>query len=81
MTFKDILKVPAGQRVSVFRALAALDIIRSSARSKMEVLTDTLPSDVDSAMYGNNKLMIGWFSDIAESADRQIIDLNNQSTL
>lgn len=81
MTFKDILKVPAGQRVSVFRALAALDTIRSSAKNKIEVLTDTLPSDEDSALYGNNKLMIRWFSEIAESADRQITDLNNQSSL
>lgn len=79
MTFKEILKIPAGRRVSVYRALAALDIIRSSAKSKMEVLTSSLPSDANDALHDNNKLMINWFSEIAESADRQITDLSKQS--
>lgn len=79
MTFKEILKIPADRRVSVYRALAALDIIRASAKNKVEVLSDTLPSDPDGAMFANNKLMINWFRDIAESADRQITDLNNHA--
>jgi hypothetical protein len=80
MTFNEILKVPPGRKVSVYRALAALDIIRSSAESKAEVLTDTLPTNDHDPIHANNVLMANWFTSIAESASRQIDDLNSSST-
>lgn len=80
MTFKEILKIPADRRVSVYRALAALDIIRSSANSKAEVLTSTLPADQHDPLYTNNAMMVNWFTSIAESANRQIDDLNSKAS-
>lgn len=80
MTFKEILKIPADRRVSVYRALAALDIIRSSANSKAEVLTSTMPADTNDPLYTNNAMMVNWFTSIAESANRQIDDLNSKAS-
>ena len=81
MTFKEILKVPSNRRISLFRALAALDNIRSSAQNKADVLRDTLPGDADSdRLHSNNKLMIDWFDSIAQSAERQINDMNDKTS-
>ena len=80
MTFKEILNIPNSRRVSVFRALAALDHVRASAASKASVLKETLSHDADNErLRTNNELMIRWFEDIADSADRQINDINEQS--
>lgn len=80
MTFEEILNIPNSRRVSVCRALAALDHVRSSATSKASVLKETLSHDADNErLRTNNELMIRWFEDIADSADRQINDINEQS--
>ena len=73
MTHQDILKQPNGT-VSRLLTLLNLDGIRSSARNKADVLTETL-GDNDP----NKELYIRWFTELAEQTNRVINTLNEAS--
>lgn len=73
MTHQDILDQPNGT-VSRLLALLNLDNIRSSARSKAQVLTETM-EDNDP----NKELYVRWFTEIADQTNRAINTLNDAS--
>ena len=73
MTHKQIMNQPNGT-VSRLLTLLNLDGIRSSARNKADVLTETL-RDNDP----NKELYIRWFTEIAEHTNRVIDALNEAS--
>ena len=73
MTHQDILNQPNGT-VSRLLTLLNLDGIRSSARNKADVLTETL-GDSDP----NKELYIRWFTELAEQTNRVINTLNEAS--
>jgi hypothetical protein len=73
MTHQDILNQPNG-KVSRLLTLLNLDGIRSSARNKADVLTETL-GDNDP----NKELYIRWFTELAEQTNRVINTLNDAS--
>ena len=73
LTHQDILDQPNG-KVSRLLTLLNLDNIRSSARNKAEVLSETL-GDEDP----NRELYIRWFTEIAEQTNRAINTLNEAS--
>ena len=73
LTHQDILDQPNG-KVSRLLALLNLDNIRSSARNKAQVLSETLGDDDP-----NRELYIRWFTEIAEQTNRAINTLNEAS--
>ena len=73
MTHQDILDQPNGT-VSRLLTLLNLDNIRSSARNKAQVLSETV-EDNDP----NKELYIRWFTEIADQANRAINTLNEAS--
>lgn len=73
LTHQDILDQPNG-KVSRLLTLLNLDNIRSSARNKAQVLSETL-GDEDP----NRELYIRWFTEIADQTNRAINTLNEAS--
>ena len=73
LTHQDILDQPNG-KVSRLLTLLNLDNIRSSARNKAQVLSETV-EDSDP----NKELYIRWFTEIAEQSNRAINTLNEAS--
>ena len=73
MTHKQIMNQPNGT-VSRLLTLLNLDNIRSSARSKADVLLETL-GDSDP----NKELYIRWFTELADQTNRAINTLNEAS--
>lgn len=73
MTHQDIIDQPNGT-VSRLLTLLNLDNIRSSARNKAQVLSETV-EDNDP----NKELYIRWFTEIADQANRAINTLNEAS--
>ena len=73
LTHQDILDQPNGT-VSRLLTLLNLDNIRSSARNKAQVLSETV-EDNDP----NKELYIRWFTEIAEQANRAINTINDAS--
>ena len=73
LTHQDIIDQPNG-KVSRLLTLLNLDSIRSSARSKAQVLDETM-EDNDP----NRELYIRWFTEIAEQTNRAINTLNETS--
>ena len=73
LTHQDILDQPNG-KVSRLLTLLNLDNIRSSARNKAQVLSETV-EDSDP----NKELYIRWFTEIADQTNRAINTLNEAS--
>lgn len=73
MTFQDILNQPGG-KVNRYLPLVHLHELMCEARNKAAVLEqsrqDKTPDD---------RLMIKWFSDLADSAARKLHDVNEHS--
>jgi hypothetical protein len=72
MTFNDILNLPVG-KVSRFQALESIHELGADARRKADTLRERPvkdPSDV---------LMIRWFDELADSADRKLEHVNDTS--
>lgn len=73
LTHAKILEQPVAN-VSRLFTLLKLDGIRSSARNKAQVLTETV-EDNDP----NKELYIRWFNEIAEQSNRAINEINDYS--
>ena len=73
MTHSEILKQPNG-KVSRLLTLLKLDNIRSSAQNKADVIAETMnPHDQLEMMHKR------WFQELANQADRVIVELNAAS--
>ena len=73
MTFTDILNMEPA-KVSRFAALEAIHELGEEARRK----ADTLRESSDALNHGQ-QLMIRWFDDIAEQAERKLELVNDSS--
>jgi hypothetical protein len=73
MTFKEIIDLEPA-KVSRFAALEAIHELGEEARRK----ADTLRESPD-AQNNEQRLMIRWFDDIAEMAERKLETVNDTS--
>jgi hypothetical protein len=73
MTFKEIIDQPGG-KVSRYLPLVHLHSLMTDARDKAQVLKDT-----SADLSPDEQLMIRWFNDLADSAERKMHDVNEHS--
>ncbi len=74
MTFKEIIDLEPA-KVSRTIALMAIHELGAAARSKADTLREVNGTNIDSS----EELMIRWFDDIAELAERKLETVNDSS--
>jgi len=73
MTFKEIIDQPGG-KVSRYLPLVHLHSLMTEARDKAQVLRDTRTE-----LTADETLMVKWFEQLGDSAERKLHDINEHS--
>ena len=73
MTFKEIIDQPAS-KVSTYLPLVHLHSLMTEARDKAQVIRDTRTE-----LTPDEALMVKWFEQLGDSAERKLHDVNQHS--
>lgn len=73
MTYKDILDTDPNAKLNKFHVLAKFDLLRTNAKNYADTLAETR-GDTDNDTYD---MMIRWFRELQQQAERYIEEFNN----